>query len=203
MSSRRHARERRNHGDQDRGQDDDRTVSRAEFLDESLAGAFLFLCLFDHLDDPGDRVVGKGLGGADLEGGGAVDAGGEDRMAGCLVTGGLSPVIGAWLTSVDPSTTIPSVAIVLPGLTIKRSPTTSSSTGISSVCSPRCTRAVSARGHERMDRRSRFPFSEILGGLGDRGEENEDRTFLSMADQRRDHRCSTHQEVKADGPMNE
>ena len=61
----------------------------------------------------------------------------KTESPGSFITGWLSPVIGAWLTSVVPSTTSPSVAIAVPGLTMKRSPTTSSSTGISSVRSPR------------------------------------------------------------------
>ena len=56
---------------------------------------------------------------------------------GSLVTGWLSPVIGAWFTSEVPSTTMPSVAIASPGLTMKTSPTTSSSTAISSLWSSR------------------------------------------------------------------
>ncbi len=41
----------------------------------------------------------------------------------CFGTGELSPVIGAWLTSLEPRTTMPSSGIRSPGLTRKREPT--------------------------------------------------------------------------------
>ena len=64
------------------------------------------------------------------------------RSPGCFSTGSGSPVSMASSTAVVPSRIVPSTGIVSPGRTITRSPTTTSSTGISRSCPSRCTRAV-------------------------------------------------------------
>ena len=52
-----------------------------------------------------------------------------------------------------------------------------------------------------MDGRSCLPLGKILGRLGDRCEEDEDGAFLCVTDQGRDDRRGAHQEVEANGPM--
>ena len=118
---------------------------------------------------------------------------------GSLVTGWLSPVIGAWFTSDVPSTTTPSVAIAVARPDEENDPRPPDPrTAISSAWSSRWTSAVFGRKvHERVNRRPGLPLGEILRRLGDRSEEDENLPLLGMADEGRDDRRGAHQEIEA------
>jgi hypothetical protein len=174
-------------------------VASAKALDEALAVAFSLLRLLHHVDNAGDGVIGKGLGGAHFQRPLAVDATSVDRIARLLFHGdafagdrGLVDAGGA-----NPHDAVGSYRLARLDQEEVAGPDLLDGNLDLTILTPD-PRRLWCQIHQRMDRGAGLFLGVPFGRFRDRVQKDQHRPFGRLAHQRRHDRCNAHQQLDAD-----